>query len=110
LVDIKAVRDSSFNIFIKKGVRLWSGETYDKTQAIMGMTEIDKCLVMVFNKDSGEIKEEVIYFDKDRYMQLIEKAKKIQDSQEPLDRINDSPSFFMCKICAFKAPCHSSDR
>ncbi len=110
LIEIKVARDSSFNTFQKKGTRLWYPEYYDKAQACMGMSDIHMTTMIVFNKDTGEIGEEILGFDNDRYQQLVEKAKLIGESSEPPDRINISPSYFMCKGCGYRTSCHAGYR
>jgi len=37
---------------------------------------------------------------------LIDKAKRIIESTEPLDKISDKPEFYLCGWCSFKQVCH----
>jgi len=40
---------------------------------------------------------------------LIEKARQIIQSPEPLERLSESPEFYKCKWCQHQAVCHASD-
>jgi hypothetical protein len=106
ILEIKSANDSSFNIFKKKGVRLWYPEYYDQIQSYMGMSGIHRCYLLAINKNTSELHDELIIFDEQRYESLVSKAIRIGDSICEPERINNSASFFRCKMCHFRDVCH----
>jgi len=89
IIEIKTAKDSSFNIFKKKGLRLWYPEYYDQVQSYMGMSKLHTCYMLVLNKDTSELCQQVIDFDEERYSYLVAKAKRINEYSVPPKRIND---------------------
>jgi hypothetical protein len=110
LIEIKTAKDSSFNTFKKKGVFLWMPEYYDQIQSYLGMSEIQSCFLLVINKDSSELHEEVIHFDSERYKFLVAKAKRIGETFIEPAKINESASYFKCKMCFYRKICHEQNK
>ena len=106
LIEIKTAKDSSFNTFVKKGLRLWYPEYYDQVQSYMGMSDVHECYMLVLNKDTSELAEELVLYDEIHFMGLVEKAKKIGMSADMPKRINESASYFKCKYCFYNKVCH----
>jgi hypothetical protein len=106
ILEIKTAKDSSFNIFKKKGLRLWYPEYYDQIQSYMGMSGINTGYLLALNKDTSELHDEKVDFDAERYKKLVEKAKRIGDARIMPPKINGSPSFFRCKFCFYRNACH----
>lgn len=106
IIEIKTAKDSSFNIFKKKGLRLWYPDYYDQIQSYLGMSGIPCAYILVLNKDTSELLSEKVEFDRHRYELLVEKAKRIGDAKIMPPRINGSPSYFRCKYCFYKGVCH----
>lgn len=48
-------------------------------------------------------------YDAAHAIQAIAKAKRIIQSNEPLDRISNDPSYFECRYCFFSGVCHKGD-
>lgn len=48
-------------------------------------------------------------YDATHAIQAIAKAKRIIQSNEPLDRISNDPSYFECRWCTFAGVCHGGD-
>lgn len=109
ILEIKTANDSSFNTFKNKGVKLWYPEYYDQVQSYMGMINIRKCILIAINKNTSELHQEIIPFDEYRYDYLLNKAKRIGETVNPPRKINESASFFRCKMCFYKKVCHGSN-
>lgn len=107
LLEIKTANDSSFNTFKKKGIRLWYPEYYDQVQAYMGMSGVHKCYLLAINKNTSELHDELVLFDEYHYDRLIMKARRIGEAKEEPARINNSPSYFKCKMCFYRKICHA---
>ncbi len=107
IIEIKTAKDSSFNIFQKKGVKEWNPQYYAQVQSYMGMSEIHKTYILVLNKDTSELSDELVKFDAEVYEQLREKAKMIYNAKSPPPRIHHSPIWYQCKQCQFNKTCHA---
>lgn len=106
IIEIKTAKDSSHKLFVKNGLLRWQPKYYAQVQAYMGMSGIEKAIVIVLNKDSSELWDEEIKLDSNYYEGLRFKAEVIYESTKEPVRINNSPAFYMCKICKFKKICH----
>lgn len=106
IIEIKTAKDASFNIFVKKGLRTWNPQYYAQIQSYMGMSGIYKAYILVLNKDSSDIADEMVIFDDIFYQQLRTKALMIANAHVPPPRINGSPLWFQCKMCKYNKVCH----
>lgn len=109
ILEIKTAKDSSFKLFVKKGLKKWSPRYYSQLQAYMGMSEIYESYIVVINKDTSEIMDEHVLFDEPHYLGLRQKAALIAGASIPLPRISNSPLWFQCKQCQFNKICHTKD-
>jgi hypothetical protein len=106
ILEIKTANDSSFNTFKNKGIRLWYPEYYDQVQSYMGMSGIHASILLAINKNTSDLHEEIIIFDEHRYKFLVQKAQRIGESLIEPPKINESPSYFKCKMCFYRKFCH----
>ena len=108
IIEIKTARDSSFNIFVRRGLKYWYPIYYAQIQAYMGMSGIHEAYVIALNKDTSDIHDEKVFFNPSFYEDLKSKATYIIDrGDEPPPRINQSPMYFLCQGCSYKGVCHS---
>lgn len=106
IIEIKTAKDASFNVFVKKGLRTWNPQYYSQVQSYMGMSGIHTAYILVLNKDSSDIADEMVEFDESFYEQLRNKALMISTAHAAPPKINGSPLFFKCKMCKFNKICH----
>lgn len=106
ILEIKTANDSNFQSFLKKGLKEWSPTYYSQVQAYMGMKGVDSAYILVLNKNTAELHDEYVKFDDLFYHELKAKAKIISEAEEPPERINKSPLFYMCSMCQYKEVCH----
>ena len=107
VIDIKTANNSSFNQFVKMGLRGWRPTYYAQLQAYMGMGDFaPKAAVVAINKDNSEIHHEWIGFDCIEYDLLVQKARRVIEIDAVPDRIRDDPTYFKCKMCQFHKECH----
>lgn len=106
VIEIKSAKDSSFNMFVKRGLRAWYTPYYAQIQAYMGMSGLKDGYVIAINKDSSELHDERVIFDPNYYESLKTRALRIMESESEPPKINISPLFFMCKACGYKDSCH----
>ncbi len=107
IIEVKTARDSSFKIFVNRGLKYWYPVYFAQIQAYMGMSGVHEAYIIALNKDTSELHDEHVSFDSMFYEDLKRKAQRIADSDEPPDRINNSPMYFVCRGCSFKGICHS---
>lgn len=108
VLEIKTASNSSFNEFVKKGVKSWRPQYYSQMQCYMGMSEIRKAYILVLNKDTSEVCDEEIDYDPTHYEHLVNLAEHIYETAEPgsLPRISNLSGWYECKQCRFREPCH----
>lgn len=106
ILEIKTAKNSSFNLFKKNGLRMWSVNYFTQIQAYMGMSGIHEAYIFVINKDNCEHLDEFVTFDELFYRKIREKALRILKAKIPPTRINGSPIFYKCKMCSFSEQCH----
>lgn len=106
IIEIKTAKDASYMIFIKKGLQSWQPQYYAQIQSYMGMSGIHNAYILVLNKDTSDISDEMVTFDEAFYQKLREKALMIANAQVPPPKINGSPLWYQCKLCKFHKVCH----
>lgn len=106
IVEIKTACNSQFNIFKNKSLVGWKMQYYAQIQSYMGIYGIRKAILLAINKDTSDMHEEVVNFDLEYYENLKERAEYILASEDPPEKINKNPCFFICKICPFLRICH----
>ncbi len=106
ILEVKTAKDSSFRLFVKKGLKRWSPQYYAQIQSYMGMSGIKKAYIIVFNKDTSELSDELVEFDEGFYELLEQKALMISNAVIIPPRVNSSPLWFQCKLCKFNKVCH----
>ncbi len=106
IIEIKTAKNSSFNIFVNKGLKVWNPQYYAQIQAYMGMSGIFSAYILVLNKDNSDLSDELVLFDSGYYEKLKEKAAMIYGATVTPPRIHGSPLYFKCKMCNFNKGCH----
>lgn len=106
IIEIKTAKDASYMIFAKKGLRTWQPQYYAQIQTYMGMSGIHQAYIVVFNKDTSDISDELVIFDEAFYKKLQEKAVMIANAKAAPPKINGSPLWYLCKMCKFHKVCH----
>ena len=106
ILEIKTANDANFQAFVKKGLKTWSPSYYSQVQAYMGMKGVNEAYIVVLNKNTAELHDEHVQFDDIFYHELRAKAKVISESEEPPERINKNPMFYICAMCQYKEACH----
>lgn len=107
ILEIKTAKDASFNIFVKKGLKVWNNQYYAQIQSYMGMSGILSAYILVMNKDNAELSDELVLFDLEFYEKLRQKAAMIYGTHIAPPKINGSPLFYQCKLCKFNKVCHA---
>lgn len=106
IIEIKTAKDASYLIFVKKGLRTWNPQYYAQLQSYMGMSGIHQAYILVLNKDTSDLCDELVIFDGPYYEKLQQKALMISNAQVAPPKINGSPLWYQCKMCKFNKVCH----
>lgn len=109
VLEIKSCKDSSFKIFQKKGLKGWFETYYYQVQCYMAFTQLEKALVIAFNKDTADLHTEVINFNRSEYDYLVSKARAIHNAEEAPAKLSENPTWFQCKMCDFRKICHKEE-
>ena len=108
LWECKSLNHKSFQETAKKGLMLTKPIYYAQVQLYMAYLELDQCLFTALNKDSSELYFELIPFDSEaaqRYSDRAVQVLKATENNESMPCISSDPSFFKCKMCAFRKSC-----
>ena len=106
VLEFKTHNASSFKKLAQQHVREAKPQHFDQMTVYMGLMELDRALYLGVNKDTDEVYSEWVHFDKDRFFQLMEKAKYLIDAPNPPDKISGDPAFYICKMCSMWKHCH----
>lgn len=106
ILEIKTAKDASFLIFVNKGLIKWQPQYYAQIQTYMGMSGIHRAYILVLNKDTSDISDELVLFDEVFYEKLRGKASMIANAHAAPPKINGSPLWYQCKMCKFNKVCH----
>lgn len=105
VLEIKTCKNSHFQRFKQVGLQAWSNTYYAQVQSYMGMTGFLKAILIAINKDTSELHSEWVDYDDIFYNELKQKALTISKMDEPPERINKSPLYYLCARCQFKEIC-----
>lgn len=110
VLEFKTHNDRSYNDLVKNKVKNSKRQHYVQMQLYMGLFNIDQALYLAVNKDIEALYEEIVYFDKEMFDALMNKAERLIWSEQPPERINENISFYKCKMCDFKNVCHKVEK
>lgn len=105
VLEIKTAKSTSFQNFVKKGLKEWSPQYYSQLQSYIGMHGYKKGVLLAINKDTSELHHEWIDFDEYHFNELKHKAQAIVSAQEPPLRINKNQTYYICSRCKYKDTC-----
>jgi len=67
---------------------------------------IKKAFILVYNKETSEIKFEVFDFDKAEFDRMNDRALLITTDNKPPARLSEDPTFWKCGYCDYHSLCH----
>ena len=106
VLEFKTHNDKSFAALEKDGVQRAKPEHYAQMQTYMGWSGMRRAAYFAINKNTDDIYMERVPYDSKEFEKLRAKAKSIIFSDTPPARINESPAFYKCKLCAMASVCH----
>lgn len=108
ILDIK-----SMNSMIFRNLESAKEENIDQLQLYLHFFKIPKGILLYVNKDSQELKEFIINYDKKRAKALLDVLTKLQvkiNSNIIPDKISTWPKDWQCKYCQFKGVCSKTGK
>ena len=112
LWECKTLNNKSWQETAKKGLMLTKTLYYAQIQLYMAYLELDQCLFTALNKDSSELYFELVPFDSEAAQKYSDRAVQViqaSENSEQMPCISSDPSFFKCKMCAFRNECRKSN-
>lgn len=109
VVDFKTMNEKSFKQLSKKTIKDVKLEYFIQLQIYMHYMKVKKALYFAVNKNNDDLYEEFINYDRDQALYYVDRANRIIRSKEPLERISEDPSWYLCAMCEFRSICHGKD-
>lgn len=106
----KALKASSWNDTIKKGVRVSKPVYFAQMQIYMAYMGLDAALFTALNKDTCELYHEYVLLDASLAQELSDKAVQVlraSDAGDLLPRIAAHADFYLCRFCPYSQRCWS---
>lgn len=105
-LEFKTMNDKNFAALKRDGVEKSKPGYYAQCQIGMHLSGLDRCAFIAVNKNTDEIYMERIRYDAAMGLQLLAKAREIIFSDKPPAKLNNDPSFYLCRWCDFRHVCH----
>lgn len=110
ICEFKTHNNKSFTELKEKKVQKAKPQHYDQCCGYGKDLKIRYALYCAVNKDTDEWYFEFLELNWDRAIELEKKAADIIYSSVPPPKINENPSYWKCKWCEHKGPCHSGEK
>ncbi len=107
IVEIKTANTASFSRFKKHGLRTWSPTYYAQLHAYLGMSGLERGVIIALDKNTSELHHEWVEYDDIFYHELKMRALAISVIGEPPEKINRNPIFLTCNQCQYRKICHA---
>lgn len=106
LTEFKTHGDKSFQKLVKEGVRSAKFEHFVQMNLYMKKRGLGAALYLAVNKNTDALYGEIVPFVNDTADQFFDRGEQIVFMGVPPKKINESPGWFECTFCDFKAICH----
>ena len=109
----KALKSTSWNDVIKRGLRVSKPIYYAQLQIYMAYMDLEVSLFTALNKDTQALHHEVVSFDPAEAQSLSDKAVDVlraAGAGELPPRIAASADFYLCRWCAYARRCWGERR
>lgn len=106
LGEFKTHNDKSFKDLVKRGIEKSKYEHYVQAQIYMRYTELPNALYFGVNKNDDDIDISIVKYNAAVAEKYAVRAGKIIFTTSVPDRINESPAYYLCRMCTYKDICH----
>jgi hypothetical protein len=105
VIELKALKSSTYNTIMKKGVQAGAAKHYATMVAYMHLTGMSQAVYGVKNKDTDELRFIQVKEDPVYAKALIERGERIVFRSVVPPPISTDPSFFTCSFCDQRDVC-----
>ncbi len=105
-LEFKTMNEKNFRALEREGVEKAKPVYWAQCQIGMHLADLDRCAFIAVNKNTDEIYMERVKRDLAAGLSLVAKAEEIIFSEKPPAKINNDPSFYLCKFCDYRHVCH----
>jgi hypothetical protein len=110
LGEYKTHNDKSFKELRRKGLQGSKPEHVVQAQVYMSYTELPACLYIAVNKNDDDREFVPIEHDPSVGERYSDRARRIIYAELPPKRLNDSPAWFLCRMCSQAPVCHHGSK
>lgn len=104
-LEIKSMNDAKHKEFVRKGIKGSHPQYYDQMQFMMGLSGIEKFVIVCYNKNTSAYHHEYVEFDDFRYAFLTAKVERILANEAR--KISEDESDWRCRGCFKREACWS---
>lgn len=105
-LEFKTMNDENFRAMQKDGVEKSKPIYWAQCQIGMHLAGLERCAFIAVNKNTDEIYMERIKYDAAMGIQLVAKAEAVIYAEKPPAKLNNDPSFYLCRFCDYRFICH----
>lgn len=105
-LEFKTMNDKNFKVLEKDGLEKAKPIYWAQCQIGMHLSGLQRCAFIAVNKNDDSIYMERVKYDAAVGIQLVAKAESIIFADKPPAKLNNDPSFFLCRFCDYKHVCH----
>jgi hypothetical protein len=105
-LEFKTANDKSFKALEKDGLEKANPIYWAQCQIGMHLSGLQRCAFIAVNKNDDSIYMERVKYDAAVGIQLVAKAESIIFADKPPAKLNNDPSFYLCRFCDYKHVCH----
>lgn len=110
LCEFKTHNDKWFKHLKANGLPTSQYKHFAQMQVYMYKLNLTLGLYMAVNKNDDELYLEFVPCQRGSGAIQIAKARLVIEAQRPPAKVNQSPSFFLCKMCDFRDVCHFGEQ
>lgn len=107
LLEMKTANDKNFKAIVKDGKPLFKHLVQMQVYMHLLGGDVRRALYLVVNKNDDTIWQARIEYDKAFAEAQILKRNRIIALNDPPQRIDDRPEFYICKMCYLRDLCHN---
>ncbi|MBF0589160.1 MAG: oxidoreductase [Magnetococcales bacterium] len=104
--EFKTHNAKSFKALHDKGVLESKPQHFSQMQIYMHLMGLKRALYLAVCKDNDDLYSERVHIDHGEAERLLAKAGRIIFTDHPPVRINDDPSWWVCRFCSHHPVCH----
>jgi hypothetical protein len=105
LLEIKSCNDKRYKLLKKDGYSKWSATYKFQVMAYMLGLDLDRCLVVVYNKNTSELYTERIKLDKQWIIDKLEYVFNVITQENLPDGICPNATWWKSRFCGFRNIC-----